>query len=222
MRFSVRELPLPSSLCLSGPSIGSGHSLPSIITGKPCIYRAIDWKAGSITLLLKEPDYSFFPASFRLLCRLLPPRAALLAVACRQRHIHVPFITRAGCSGCTTWASFIPWLCQGSWIYPTLLFQQEPLSIAKPPHVKKQLRCFLTVLDGIKAPGPGNERNPLGFRPSVPHCSGQFRQQQASTGPIEARFLSNQGGLQPSVPSLQGPVGPYSLRNRLLPASWSR
>ena len=60
-----------------------------------------------------------------------------------------------------------PGLCPGKLGLSNTSFPEKTLSLSKPPHVKKQLRCFLTVLDERPFPGKGKERNPSGFLPSL-------------------------------------------------------
>ena len=47
------------------------------------------------------------------------------------------------------------------------------LSFPKPPHRRSSFAAFLTLLDGIEAPGKGNRGTLQG---SVPQCSSLFRQ----------------------------------------------
>ena len=116
---SGKDLAVLPSLLLFGPSIGSGQFVTLYYYSKPCIHRARASQAGSITLLLKEPDYSLS----RLLsapCLCYPGQEPPFG-CCLPAAAHLCYLsTHAGCSGCTTGCPVLPRLCLGIWSYPTL------------------------------------------------------------------------------------------------------
>ena len=76
-----------------------------------------------------------------------------------------------------------PRLCLGKLDLSNTLDPGKTLSFSKPPHVKKQLCCFPTVLDGIRLPGKGVEEPFRVPSTTVPRGSVQFRQKGRYPGP---------------------------------------
>ena len=88
---------------------------------------------------------------------------------------------------------------------------KKTLSSSKPPHDRSSFAAFRHVLDGVEAPGKGNEEP---FRVPFTTRSALFRavpSKEACTGPNEARFLSNPAVKQGLLPCPGGPGGPPSL-----------
>ena len=94
---------------------------------------------------------------------------------------------------------------------------KKTLSFLKPPHPRSSFAAFCTVLDGIEAPGKGNEEP---FRvPSVP-CSARFH-----TFPSEearraywrpGSYLTRAGCSRLFLSFLLNPLGATALKSRIL------
>ena len=114
---------------------------------KPCIYRAIAARPGSITLLLKEPDYSLF----RLLSALLPGNCRIVGLfgCCLPAAAH----SRAVSYSCGLFLMHNV-VASSSGLWPeyldlsNTLLSEKTLSSSKPPHRFHSLVTFQTVLDG--------------------------------------------------------------------------
>ena len=105
-------------------------------------------------------------------------------------------------------AACFPGLCPGKLDLSNDCFPEKTVSSSKPPHKESSFAAFLTVLDGIEAPGKGR-REP--FRVPVRPCSTLFR-----TVPSKGLFPGPRGpvpiqpGKEPSgsfPPALSFPLG---------------
>ena len=92
-------------------------------------------------LLLKEPDYSLFPAPFRPTEPVTAGRSLLLSFACRQRHIYVAFLLGRAKRCAQRGALFLEALPRGAGsIQHSLSWEDAKLPEAAAS--TKQQRCF--------------------------------------------------------------------------------
>ena len=80
-----------------------------LLTGKPALFPITE-RAG--LLLLTAPFGASLPFN--------AGRSLVMGFACRQRHIHVRYSTRAGQMVCITWSPGTRGFASGIWVYPTL------------------------------------------------------------------------------------------------------
>ena len=191
---SEKEHPLLLSLPALCPSRQSAPISTLLNYSKPCIYRAIASRPGSITLLLKEPDYSSFRLFQSLLSRSLPPGPPLLALPAGSGTFMLSFYS-AEPNRVHNVEPGSSRLCLEELDLSNTLETRKTLSLSKPPHRFLYFVTFLTVLDGIRLPGKGREGT---FQGSVGPGSALFLtvpSEEAFLGPKEARFLSNRASL---------------------------
>ena len=102
-----------------------------------------------------------------------------------------------------------PGLCPGKLDLSNTPITRKTLSLVKPPREESSFAAFLVVLDGIKAPGPGNGGTLQGSSSHRSALFRQFRQKRPVTGPRRPGFYltepASAGSFLPYRPC-QGPI----------------
>ena len=131
---------------------------------------------GLITLLLKEPDYSLLPASFRLLPVTLGPVKGSGCCLPAAAHSCPIYYSRGLFRVHNVEPSFTQAL-PGYLGLSNTPESKKTLSSSKPPLQQSSNAAFRAVLDGNTAPGPGNEEP---FRVPLAPGSALFRQRRGA------------------------------------------
>ena len=139
---SGNELTLITSLTALRPSRQTALFPTLLYYLKPCIYRASGLKPGFITLLRKEPDYSYYGGLQPPLYRSLPPGASLLLLPAGSGTFMFYYSLGRAESGAQRGGLF-PQALPGEAGSIQHSRSQEDAKHRKAAGTRKQLRCFL-------------------------------------------------------------------------------